>query len=601
MLRQLSYSPDTGRAGKRVDHEGDGAAVETDDAEEPERAIVFLDIQGFSRSERTDEDRAAIRRNLQEIAQDLLSRIGAVGEMSDTGDGLLLVLSAPVLTDGRLLSRFYPAMERRLAEHNRRYPRARQIRLRMVFGQGASRTDIAALTGTGVVSTAVNRTARLLDSEPLRNDLESAVDRSVGLMVSDAFLTSTVVPKNPSLSIAFRRVLVRAKDGVQLAWIYRPGYRQVPGRLSPAHGGGHRLLPDLPPHLTVSTFDVHVHRLYEQVQLTVPLEWQLAAALLLSHGAIVHCADPYRRDEARTVLERYREFVENGDIVFLLGASVRDIRRDYRTYLESKAHDYARSQHSERDVQSLEAPLHRADALERAIHLLESSPWRVRRGYSGTRQFQLAVRRDIRPGEEMVSALRPVRKLRMVNLTLHQLLTLSYVADGRVRRAIADPARMDRFLEELDLLLQQAIISRQIVLGALRDHFGKELTEHETLLGLIEARVHSLYMSATTFPHGHTEVTPRRDQQSPYHYGHLRDHLQVLSDDDGFPELSPALVRALRDDPAWPAFARHHLSCVAEVAALRLADRDADPEPVFRRHSISGSFPGLATVIARHR
>lgn len=421
--------------------------METGDAEEPERAIVFLDIQGFSRPDRTDEDRAAIRRRLQEITQDLLTDIGADGEMSDTGDGLLGVLTASALADGRLLARFFPGMERRLAEHNRAHPRTREIRLRMVFSQGAWRSDIAALTGTGVVSTAVNRAARLLDSEPLRKDLDYAVDRCVSLMVSDSYFATTVEPKNPALCVAFRRVLVRAKDGVQPAWIYRPGYRHQPGRPPPGRGGGHRLLRDLPPYLSVSTFDVHVYRLYEQVQLTVPLEWQLAVALLLSGGAIVHCADPYRQDEARAVLERYREFVENGEIVFLLGTSVRDIRRDYRAYLESKAHDYARSQHSERDVQSLEAPLHRADALERATELLESSPWRVRRGYPGTREFRRAVRRDIRPGEEMVSAVRPIQKLRMLNLTLYQLLTLSYVSGGRVRRAIADSRQMDRFLE----------------------------------------------------------------------------------------------------------------------------------------------------------
>jgi hypothetical protein len=574
--------------------------MELDAVREPEDAIMFLDVQGFSRAERTDEDRAAVRRTLQEIARDLLGDLGVAGEISDRGDGLLCVLP-PELARRELLVRFFPNMELRLREHNKTHPRQREIRVRMVLSQGTSRVDPAPLTGRGIVSTAVNLASRLLDSEQLRDDLATAKERAVSLMVSHAYYTATLARENPLLAPAFRRVLVRAKDGVFEGWLYRPDFRHEPSRPVPLPTAGNRSLQDLPPHLFVSAFDVHVFDLYRRTVDPVPLGQQLATALLLSEGAIVHCADPYRRDEARGALERYRDFVENGEILFLLGNRIGDIRHDYRGYLENKAHDYVASGHGEVDVRSLEGPLREPDALGRAIDLIESSPWRLRRGYSGTHHFRQAMRQDIRHGEEIVSGARPIQKLRTVNLTLYQLLTLSYVSEGRVLRFIADLHMIEAFLEELDRLMQQQIISRQIILTALRDHFGAVLIEQDALLKLIEARIHSLYMSATTFPHAHIEVTPRRDEQSPYYYGHLRTHLQIVADDPGIGELSPALVRDLRDCPEWPAFVRHHLSCVSELAALRLADWSVDPRKIFTRHLHPGTFTVVAKVLRQHR
>lgn len=358
-------------------------------------------------------------------------------------------------------------------------------------------------------------------------------------------------------------------------------------------------LSDLPPHLFVSAFDVHVFDLYRRTVGTPPLAWQLATALLLSSGAIVHCADPYRRDEARTVLERYQGFVDNGEILFLLGGTISDIRRDFPNYLQNKARGYASSRLGEIDVLSLEGPLQESDALSRAIDLLESSPLHIKRGYSGTARFREAIRRDVRPSEEIISGARPVRKLRTLNLSLYQLLTMSYSSDGRLKRVVADKQTIEAFVDELDRLMEQQIISRQIILTALRGHFGEILHRQQVLLTLVEARIHSLYMSATTEPHAHIEVTARRDEQSPYHYGHLRTHLRIVAGEPGIVDLSPAVVRELRESPQWPEFVGHHMSCVAEIAALRLADRITEAGEVFRRHHRNGYFRTVALPLRR--
>jgi hypothetical protein len=551
-----------------------------------ENAILFLDIEGFSRQERTEDDRVAIRQALQTIAGDLLGELDVpqetIEESSDTGDGLLCVLP-PDLDRRELLVRFFPNLNRRLQEHNNGVPPAREIRVRMVFSQGVVRRDTPALTGRGIVGTAVNSAARLLDSTQLRDDLLRARSRACSLMVSDAYYTSTIVGENPLLAPAFRRTLVRAKDGTIQAWLYRPESRHAPEPPTRRSQGEQVRLADLTPHLFVSAFDVHVFDLYERTMGDVPLAQQLATALLLTDGAIVHCADPYRRDEARLVLEQYQDFIDAGEILFLLGRAIGDIPRDYRGYLENKARDYVASGRGETDVRSLEGPLRDPGALAGAVTMLESSPWRLKRGYPGTDTFRRRIMRDVRPAEDMISSVLPLEKLRRLNLTLRQLLTVS-IADGEhVRRLIPDQGLVYAFLDEIDRSMSRSVISRQIVLTALRDYFGDVLAQQRVLFELLEARVHLLYMSATTIPHAHTEVTPRRDERSPYHYGHLSRHLAILLDERASLHLSPALVRDLRECSEWRSFADHHMSCVAELTAHDLADRDIEPGLVFSR------------------
>jgi hypothetical protein len=415
-------------------------------------------------------------------------------------------------------------------------------------------------------------------------------------MVSDAYYTSTIIAENPLLSPGFRRTLVRAKDGIIQAWLYRPETRHIPERRTRRSEVEQVALHDLTPHLFVSAFDVHVFELYERTIGDVPLREQLASALLLTDGAIVHSADPYRRDEARLVLEQFQDFIDAGEILFLLGRTVDDIERDYRGYLANKARDYAESGRGLTDVRSLEGPLRDPAALDGAVEMLKSSPLRLKRGYRGTDAFRRAVMRDVRPAEDMISSVLPLEKLRRVNLTLRQLLTASVVESGRYRRLIPDERRVSTFLDEIDRSMRRSVISRQIILTALRDHFGDVLTQQRFLFELLEARVHLLYMSATTFPHAFTEVTPRRDERSPFHHGHLSRHLGALVDGHAAPELSPALVRDLRECPEWRSFADHHMSCLAELDSHHLADRDVEAPTVFRRRH--RPFP-LVTAVLR--
>jgi len=75
----------------------------------------------------------------------------------------------------------------------------------------------------------------------------------------------------------------------------------------------------------------------------------------------------------------------------------------------------------------------------------------------------------------------------------------------------------------------------------------------------------------------------------------LSRHLGVLLAGQAPPEFSPALVRDLRECPEWRSFADHHMTCLAEVAARRLADREVDVGSVFHRRT--RPFPLVMAVL----
>lgn len=84
--------------------------------DQSEDAVMFLDVQGYNRPERTEDDKVTVRRVLQDIAGTVLADLdvpaGALETPSDTGDGLLCVLPREYdRTD--LLTRFFPELDRR--------------------------------------------------------------------------------------------------------------------------------------------------------------------------------------------------------------------------------------------------------------------------------------------------------------------------------------------------------------------------------------------------------------------------------------------------------------------------------------------------------
>ncbi|MEV3924533.1 cyclic nucleotide-binding domain-containing protein [Actinomadura coerulea] len=142
--------------------------------------VVFADVVGFGSPDRTEADRAAIRRVLFRSLEESF----AVADVSwaachreDRGDGVLLVVppGVPVSAPADPLVR---ALAERIDRHNEGAAEGRRFQVRVAVDAGPVHAGPEGVTGA-----ALARAARLLESDILRRRL-AGVAAALGLIVS---------------------------------------------------------------------------------------------------------------------------------------------------------------------------------------------------------------------------------------------------------------------------------------------------------------------------------------------------------------------------------------------------------------------------------
>jgi hypothetical protein len=564
-------------------------------------AILGLDLEGFARPDRNDPDRVRLRGALQqEVVRHAIATVTEPERCrySDTGDGLFIIFPSDI-DKAELISRLIPTLEQSLLEHNRASSRHMRMRVRLVLHFHEIAVDQQPLTGSGLVSSGLNIADRLLNSELLRSMLRSSPERfPLVLLLSDVFYEQIIRGHLAIFEHDYERHEVQTKDQILVAWLWRPPRAPMAPRQEeslaskeastvlasgvaadrggPLHSQSKRplTLADLPQTcIYVPTTDVHNHGLYAMFAGQVPLRNHVETALLLGRHTIVHCADPYRSVEVCDILTDFRPFIEDSSLLFLLGSSIQDVRRDFLPYLHRKAQQYIASGHGLADVTSLSPGFDSADFDERVLDLIDSSPVLLHRGYRGTARFVEAVRKDLTRSETMVAYDHQLSKLRRLNLTLFQILHLEHaMRDGRVVRTLATDDVFHQLIDELEVHLARASFSRQILLSVIQDHLGEALPTTSSYYRLLAARISLLHLQINVGSHGFIECTPGRDGDSPYFYGHLLTHVGVLSGLATRERFGVSLVARLRALPEWPQFVNYHLRVMADLYARRLGD-----------------------------
>jgi CRP-like cAMP-binding protein len=150
--------------------------------------VLFLDVVSFTGEHRDDADRLEIRRAVYALFQEAAEASGVPWQAchrEDRGDGVLLIVPATTPT-AVLIKQLIGRLAESLEEHNRLAAESTRIELRVALHVGPVESD-----ENGVNGTAINHTARLLDSPVLRQRLaDSAAD--LGFIVSDAVFQSVV-------------------------------------------------------------------------------------------------------------------------------------------------------------------------------------------------------------------------------------------------------------------------------------------------------------------------------------------------------------------------------------------------------------------------
>jgi tetratricopeptide (TPR) repeat protein len=184
------------------------------------RSVVVVDIEGFTRGDRTSPIQLGLRQDLRRLLQGALATAG-IGRRAcrwhDTGDGFLVSIG-PEVAKSRLLDQVVAGLASGLDRHNRTLEPARRLRLRVVVHAGEVVDDRQATVGG-----AVNFACRLLDAPQLRACL-AASRGSLVVAVSDWLYQEVVRHGYGRIDPAsYRPFRFTSKDLSGRAWVCAPG------------------------------------------------------------------------------------------------------------------------------------------------------------------------------------------------------------------------------------------------------------------------------------------------------------------------------------------------------------------------------------------
>ncbi|GAA4236128.1 hypothetical protein GCM10022254_45020 [Actinomadura meridiana] len=196
------------------------------DGSPPDGASVFLlcDVAEFSAAVRGDPVRVRVRGAMY---AGLARSLGAAGVdwdecyREDRGDGVMIILRPDVKVES-LLSEVLDQLRSEVRHHNEASSEAAQMRLRVAVGVGEAVSD-----GSGIVSSALTHTFRLLDAQPLKDAVREA-ETGIALIVSRRVYEDVVRHGRGRVDPGdYYRVEVRVKETVDEAWVMVPGVRPV--------------------------------------------------------------------------------------------------------------------------------------------------------------------------------------------------------------------------------------------------------------------------------------------------------------------------------------------------------------------------------------
>jgi len=194
------------------------------------RTIVAVDIAGFAREDRTDQDRVRLRAAMYDLLDEAFTGRGiAAGRRAvmDVGDGTAILVD-PDVPKNWLLA-LMPGLADRLAERNAGLAEPAQLRLRVVVHAGEVLHDEHGYAGAAILVA-----FRLLNAEFVRAGL-AWTDAPLILAVSEAVYRGVVDSGYAGVDPAsYRPVQLTSRDRQARAWCCLPGLTGPPAGPQPA-------------------------------------------------------------------------------------------------------------------------------------------------------------------------------------------------------------------------------------------------------------------------------------------------------------------------------------------------------------------------------
>lgn len=349
------------------------------------------------------------------------------------------------------------------------------------------------------------------------------------------------------------------------------------------------------------------------VELEKDIANRLYLALLLFDNVILHCSDPIRSSIVYNILLKNICFVDSGEILFIFANSINNINDDYKNYIIEKKKEYERNEFSDTDIKSLDQEHMTDEYYEKVILLLKKTPYMLKKGKEGNSGFKALIQDDLDSNVEtaiMGGSQFGRSHIRLLNLTLYQLLNLKY-ASGTETINVFDHEKIEVFIDKWETETNDgAPFSRHTIIEQLRKECvtqtGGSKRLQENVIDVIETRLSLLYSKLNCGKHQIIEFHPATEKRSVYSWKYFNLYLTEITNNRNV-ILNGRKVQDIRSSGEWEHFRNEFLSCMAELngqvaISQRTEIKNLEPDNemfllLLKKHNIVSKYPTIKKIL----
>ena len=373
--------------------------------------------------------------------------------------------------------------------------------------------------------------------------------------------------------------------------------------------------------------DYHNIRIFERYSnsgtIKKNISCRLYMALLLFDKVILHCSDPLRSEIIYDLLseDKKLQFIENEDLLFVFSNSINDIEKDFKEYIIQKMRDYELNKFSKTDISSL-AQVHMDDGFyKKVIEILNKTPCLLKTGITGSKRFKTLIKSDLSDKELPVMGKDTFANshIRLLNLTLYQLLNLRYISNEKKenKEVLESVFEEEKIKEFIDSWISESetrptvSFSRHTIVEQLSKEcvvMQKGITQNrqKSVINAIETRLSLLYSKLNCGIHQIIEFHPATEKKGVYNWSCFEGYMGEIVGNIHV-ALNGEKVRAIRESGEWDEFRNGFLICMAELNGQAAVSQRPDGESlepdhevfltIMKKHKISSKYSEIKKIL----
>lgn len=303
---------------------------------------------------------------------------------------------------------------------------------------------------------------------------------------------------------------------------------------------------------------------------------RLYFAIVMFDKVVMHCSDPLRSEIVLEILENHQQWIKDGRILFVFSNHIKDIRKDYQTYIDEKKAEYSGEENSQKEADSLSQDYMTEEYYKRVIDILSYSAYLVRKPTNLQYSFPFLVEEDLKKASEniIVEWDSHLNQIPVFGLTLSQLLHIKRLSkDGRSCAFIFPTDIIDGdggVVESIrECLGQKTPIARSAIVDMIRKGFKEKGIKPNPLqkrvLKAIALRMDVLYCRMNCGNQFILEFHPLFEGNSIYNESFFLQYISQILKGDTIQELNYETINSIINMHDLKYLRYGYLACMADI------------------------------------